>query len=112
MNLQPLSVFLNSKERNSWIDIHPFNIYIRKSKRYWCDSYYSVLDISSISVIDSKYYGKGHFTKLIFAIEGFKPLNGIYIENVLEPRFASFFERIGYIKERSSNPVPCFYKIL
>jgi hypothetical protein len=71
-----------------------------------------MLDIASVEV---ERPGTGVFTAILTEIEVWvrdqERLDGLFIENVLEPRFAGFFERNGYLLYPISSLFPSYYKL-
>lgn len=93
--------FLDSPQRNTWLSKDNLHVYVRKgyhwtgSKLEWC------LDLASIEV-NKECRGLGVFTAFLETVEANSPLP-IYVENVLEPRFAEFFDRKGYLSVSQSE---------
>jgi len=94
--------FLESPFRNQWLKEPGIQVYVRKplpGKPY---------DIE-LATLNAKHPGKGACTRLLNRLE---PKLSIYIENVLEPRFAAYFERRGYqrINNAYGGP-PCYIRL-
>ena len=87
--------FLKSNERNRWLFTDDMKIYLRnRSYRMGI----TILDIGSVEVFRP---GCGLFKKLLPVLleKACKAgVDGVYIENVLTPRFADFFRRQGWIE--------------
>ena len=96
MNLEE---FLVSKIRNSWLELDvPMSLYARKSSRMVNGSLIKVFDIASV---ESANPGRGTFSGFIDRLEKKIEevgLDGVYVESILNPRFAALLERRGYIK--------------
>lgn len=72
-------------------------IYIRKTFRPYGDKFIQCLDLANIQV-HPKYQGQGVFTSYLEEVEREKPLDAVYIENVIDPVFQRFFDKRGYEK--------------
>ncbi len=94
---------------NEWLNGDDMAVYVRKSvPRIMNDGTKLVtLDIASITVYQK---GQGNFTRFLEEAEKLNPWPATYIENVLEPRFARFFQRIGYTQHNDMFPMS-FYKL-
>ena len=87
-----------SETNNTWINDNIMNIYIRFSKRPSINkdknnkNLYSVLDIANVSV-NKAFRDKGIFTRFLNECLKIGFFDFIYVENVLDERFKSFFIR-------------------
>ena len=92
--------------RNAWLKESGLEVYARLSVRYFRGERVNTLELANIT---AKKQGKGHFTSFITQAEKLAKAHGlaVFIENVLEERFAAFFSNRGYTKLPNTNP-PCF----
>ena len=83
--------FLASSDKNSWCESIRFKIYFRKSKRMirapinftdFPNTLGNILDIANVEVF-LEYQKKGIFTLFVNELMNNIPLDGFYIENVL-----------------------------
>ena len=89
---------------NRWFSCPVLEIYIRRSfhslpSRDGKLVVTNTLDLANVTVND-EYRGKGYFTHLLRNIEKMAAYHQLtlYVENILEPRLASFLEREDYNK--------------
>lgn len=98
--------------RNQWYRDEHMDLYVRYSAYHLVPGvgYVVTLDISNVNVNEGS-IGKGVFTRFLDDIErtidghfgaGY---SGIFVENVLQERFQSFFERRGYVKIKQDQYV-------
>lgn len=68
------------------------------------------IDVASLDVLEP-WQGRGHSTKFLEAVENVARQHGrvVFVECVLNERFAEFLEKRGYTKIVNSEPVS-FYK--
>lgn len=94
--------FLSSNKRNEWIDVPEGKMYLRRSMRAipGKTDLQLMLDVASI---DFEKKGTGAFTGYLDHMEKQlledPTINGIWVENLLNDRLASFLERRGYQRE-------------
>jgi hypothetical protein len=92
-------------------------LYLRRSFRFLnqniCD------DVLDIATVEARYQGRGSFKRVHAELEQTAIEMGckaIYVESVLDPRFATFLERIGYRRDGKSfgaDGLPdCLFKLL
>lgn len=91
-----------------WCMVGNVHIYLRARSRIIEQARVKVLDIGSVEVIAEK-RGQGEFTKILDELERINPFPVLYIENVLNQRFADFFERRGYVRDVHFPDDLCFY---
>lgn len=113
-----IRAFLQSRQRNAWVGTGNaegvVKVYLRRSARNkpGTKEFYSALDIANVDITPP---GQGTFTRLLaditqLAIEyGFLAL---YVENVLDPRFANFFRKRGWLEVNSDPFSPSFFFML
>ena len=100
--------------KNKWLDKdRSLHVYVRKSRRLLNDTIYRMLDIGNVEACPK---GKGRFTEFLqYAINSkLKPFQGIFVENVLENRFQTFFRKLGwkeYYPNKEKDGPPSFYLI-
>ena len=91
--------FLAGKARNSWVQAGPVRAYLRRSVRRLGGGQAPCLDLASIEIEDGsrgRGFGRAFVEMLERAALGRPDLEWVYVENVLERRFADFFARRGY----------------
>jgi len=72
--------------KNSWVKEPGFTkLYVRLSKRSLEGGLRLMIDLSNLT---ARHPGKGTFTRLVARLRAQYPEMGIYVECVLEPRFA------------------------
>lgn len=94
---------------NAWRTDGPLEVYLRITQRYINRRIVKTIDLATINVIEDK-QNQGVFRRFLSGMEALaEDLDRvIYIENVLNPRFAEFFRRRGYT-EIDTDGVPCFW---
>jgi len=91
--------FLKGNERNKWIYVYGFKMYVRKSKRVYNNELISVIDLATIESVKR---GTGLFTLILKRIlDKYKEKN-FFIENVMQRRFYNFFKKFGFVDYRNS----------
>ncbi|MDD5371251.1 MAG: hypothetical protein PHQ40_19385, partial [Anaerolineaceae bacterium] len=82
--------------QNKWFRIDWVDVYLRTGRRFIYEEPEFCITIANVQVAPSKKKGKGIFTRFLESVEelGYT----VYIENVLNPRLADFFNRRGYHK--------------
>ena len=85
----------NAWPKNSWVKEPGFkNLYVRISKRSLEGRLRPMIDLADITASRP---GKGTFTRLVERLRVQYPMMGIYVESVLEPRFAVMLvNRLGF----------------
>lgn len=104
-----LSQFLSGTERNAWIRVGSFEIYVRKAVRTIEGSQRHCLDIANISNVKTQ--GKGEFKALlpqILHIAHVWDRSIVYVENLLNPRFEDYLKREGFKYQPNTIP-PSYY---
>jgi hypothetical protein len=103
-----LKHFLDSKDRNGWLQYGTLHVYVRKSRRrIEGESLQPCLDIATA---ECKTPGQGGFSNFLAHAIALCPFEYIYIENVLEERFQQFFLKHGFIRDQHHPSDYCFYK--
>lgn len=89
--------------RNEYVREDGFvHLYVRFGRRYLNGKLTeNVLDIANVQ---AKHPGCGVFSKLIAKIRAEYPTVGIYVENVLEPRFGNKLLKLFFQEVPGSNP--------
>ncbi|HWG89150.1 MAG TPA: hypothetical protein VN679_15300 [Candidatus Acidoferrales bacterium] len=98
---------------NQWFAFGPMQIYMRRSVRclHGTDETVRALDIANVEVAQSQ-RGKGLFGRLLNAVDAVGATTGthiIYVESVLNDRFADYLKRHGFIYDTDTQP-PSFYR--
>ena len=92
--MELFELFLKLKEKNKWIYIDGFKMYVRKSKRFYNKEFIDFIDLATI---ESDNQGTGLFTLILKEIlDKYKDRN-FYVENVMTDRFLNFFKKFGFI---------------
>ena len=96
-------------KRGVWLRDSLISIYVRIGRHSGIRDCVFI-EIANLCVRKPSLRGKGHFTEFLAEVEKIGP---VYIENVLEPRFADFFRRRGYLISSDGWGVatPCFYRV-
>ncbi len=81
-----VTLFIQSRNRNQWLDGDNVQIYLRKSVRNFKGEAIQCLDLASISV-DEKFQKKGLSKKIINLLVELNPFKALFIENILNPFF-------------------------
>jgi hypothetical protein len=89
--------------RNAYVRERGFaDLYVRKGPRYYGTTKIAiVLDIARIA---AKRPGKGAFSTLLAKLQTIHPTMPIYVESVLNDRFAAWLERNGFERDKSGTP--------
>lgn len=106
--LNKIDQFLNSSQRNMWVQNKAIKIYVRKSKRFFKGQMYDFFDFATIEV---KKPGQGLFTQILNKFEEKYPDKNIFIESVLTDRFADYIKNKLGFEEPEDNYNRNFYKI-
>lgn len=92
--MELFELFLKLNERNRWIYVDGFKMYVRKSKRFYNKQFIDFIDLATI---ESDKQGTGLFTLILTRIlDKYKDKN-FYVENVMTDRFLNFFKKFGFI---------------
>lgn len=108
-----IAEFLATPARNRWLETGKFEIYVRRGYHAINGKCLNTFDIASIKSLQP---GSGAFRGLIADIEALlitsaKPVAGIFIESVMNPRLASTLPTMGFVLVAGSNP-PSFFRPL
>jgi hypothetical protein len=106
--LAQIEKFLNSPQRNMWIENKAIKIYIRKSKRNFRGQMFDFFDFAAIEVYKQ---GQGLFTQVLKRFEEIYPNKNIFIESVLTDRFADYIKNKLGFEEEENNVNRNFYKM-
>lgn len=110
--LQQIADFLKPRKPwhgNRWFENSQIRIYIRRGFHVVDRGVMEMIDLSNVTSLEQ---GKGIFTTTLEFMEQLshqyeKPL---WVENVLEDRFAEFFRKRGYTEVKQENWPPSFWK--
>jgi hypothetical protein len=95
---------------SEWLKHDGLQVYLRKSLRCFDgENRIMTLDVSNVGVKPSL-RGKGRFRSFMDLAERLNPWDGIFVENVLEPRLEQFLRNRGYVLVETSLPDRCYYK--
>ncbi len=84
------------------------NLYVRFGLRYIEQERRETLDLANLSVWEQM-RGTGIFTRLVQRIRKDYPETVIYVESVLNPRFATKLLRMGFINIPEHLGINCYY---
>lgn len=114
MAIPTLDEFLSrtTLPNNSYVKEKGFkDLYIRRSKRMVGHTLLNAVDIANVSASRP---GNGAFTSLVTKLGRDYPYLVIYVENVLNPRFANkLVSDLGFVEDpRSSHEIAkCYYRV-
>jgi hypothetical protein len=94
--------------QSRWVEVPEGRIYLRRAKHPGIGE---TIDIPNIA-FDEEARGKGAFSRYLREVEAQRAgLDGVYVENIFNPRLARFLRGRGYEEEATlwSGP-PCLYK--
>src|SRR5574337_27845 len=101
--------FIHSNKRSAWLVIGVFNVYVRKSIRFFDGKKCECLDLASV---ESRKLGSHTFDSLLDIFVRHAKDSGlefVYIENVCNERLVKHIENMGgWAKRISDNPIPCY----
>src|ERR1035437_2102447 len=95
--MNEIKKFLCGPQRNAWLKVGTMKVYVRKGNHAIDKKVANTFDIANVEQ-DEKYRGHGGFRQLIVNLKkllsgGFSlgqgPIDGIYIENLLNERLAN-----------------------
>ncbi len=105
----PIENWIKHGKRSYWFKIGPMSVYMRHSKRFNDEKWYSCIDVANVGM-HPDYRGNGLFTDFMTGLET-EPLN-LYIEMVHNERLAAWFQRRkGYVRIGHDGDVPCFLRV-
>lgn len=104
--INELKIFLNSKDRNTWIRTNILQVYVRKGIHLINNNLVTTLDIANIEVKDKN---KGIGTKFINIAHLSHNFKATFIESILNERFYQYLQKNGWNKIENSLP-PSVYK--
>lgn len=98
MAMEDIIKFIHRDKGNEWfVYAGCMRIYLRIEQRYLNRNKFQTLDIATISINDKRNRSKGIFSDFLSSIIKYCELctdvEAIYIENVLDERFANFFRK-------------------
>lgn len=86
-----IELFMQSTDRNRWINEDGIQLYVRKSKRLVNNQMIDFLDIASITIKDKN---KGKFQSLLKLLMG--KYENIYVESILNPIMCHILDKYGF----------------
>ena len=105
--------FINSKHYSTWLAVGPIMLFVRKSVRQnpKCHGLIRCFDIANVQCEDR---GVGHFSELFANLEELSEFgfNAIYIEQVLNSRFAEYFRKKNIMEVKDLADIPSFFHFL
>jgi hypothetical protein len=105
--------FLKSPIRNAWLELEePASLYLRKANRVIAGEKVKTLDLATVEV-QEEHQGKGVFKGLLKSLEKkvvSGDFDGLYVENILEPRLSSYLKSKGYALVGGDEIAPCLFK--
>ena len=88
-----IDLFMLLPRRNVWIVDEAMDIYLRKSSRVVEGKGYNFIDFASIEVTKQ---GEGFFTAFLAEFRKMYPTKNIFVESILNKRFAEFLVKKGF----------------
>ena len=101
---------VNGLNKRAWIDYDDkMSVYLRYPGRHLIgNEIVECFDIATVETLE-EFRGQGVFTRFLDEVEFARPR--IYIENVMEKRFQTFFENRGYeCVHKDILGTKCFFK--
>lgn len=108
--IKKISALVSLRLGRAWFKDSDMKVYVRVGRRMIEGSIRETIDIATIEVFKP---GQGTFTRFLEQVEELAaagPIHTIYVENVLESRFAEFFRKRGYSVSPYAGETPCFYR--
>lgn len=96
---------------NAWIDDGVMEVYVRKAHHLCGALVLETIDVANVTIFDEKDRGCGLFTGFLEHVEDYQQV--VYVENLLNPRLAVFFDKRGYLRVKNTGDIdwiPSFYK--
>lgn len=103
-----LAVFLDetadgSWPCNRWLRAMPdMEVYVRRTPRSLPEGDFVMLDLANVTVTHKH---QGTWTRFLDRLEAMQPLQGIYLENVSDPRLIRYYQRRGYHLRPNAAPI-------
>ena len=95
--------FIKGPARNTWLQYEHMHYYVRKGHHALNHKLWYCLDVAGVEVKED-HRGAGIFTRWLSQLEKYflaqDDFEAIYIECVVEPRFAEFFRKRGYSEQK------------
>jgi hypothetical protein len=104
-----VAAFINSRNKNQWLDGNHVQLYLRKSHRCYQGDMVQCLDLASISV-DEKHRNKGLSKKSIKMLLKLNPFKILFIENVLNPHLYESITKSYQTEYSETHPACIFVK--
>lgn len=98
--------FLSSQLRDSWIEDGTMRVHLRKSRRWIGGEKKRFIDIASVEVEEP---GRGIFRRFLSFLHRHHDADGIFLECIVNPRFAKFCSKIARIVPMCEEISPSFY---
>jgi hypothetical protein len=101
-----LGEFMYAPERNAYVEHPEFeSLYVRKAKRWLEGQWHDTLDVGNVV---AKVRGQGAWGRLVEELQAIAPHKTIFVESVVNERFARRLEREQFTRHPTAEP-PCFY---
>ena len=105
--------FITSKQYSTWLAVGPLMLYVRKSIRQNQKEHGLIrcFDIANVQCHDK---GVGYFSEFFANLEELSEFgfNAIYIEQVLNSRFAEYFRKKQLLEVKDLADTPSFFHFL
>lgn len=108
-----LKDFMQSSQRNAWINEPNLKAYMRKGRRFNKHRILvDTLEIANVVVHPLNFRRKGRFKKFLKRVEYYakKTNRMIFIENCLDLQFVNHFRKRPTYHQYRQNVIPSFYK--
>jgi hypothetical protein len=109
--LTKLFQFLQSPERNMWLENKTVKLYVRKTKRLIEGQMVDFIDLASMSLKDEKDMGQGFFHHFLTRLLKVYPARNFFIENILNDRIPKHLIEFGFNYQNNNIEQPCMYLI-
>ena len=94
---------------NAWISFKQMEVYVRRSKRRVNGAMVRVFDLANMSASEET-SGKGSLWELVEQLKTLKGFDGLYVENVLNPRLEKSLLSRGWEQVTFNDNWPnCFF---
>lgn len=108
--LLQIEEFLESGHNSMWLSIDEMEIFVRKSVRQNPNKH-GLIRCFDIANVNSSDKGVGHFTRFLDSLNELRDygFQFIYVEQVLNPRFAEFFRKRKAQEVTDLTGTPSFF---
>jgi hypothetical protein len=110
-NVDQLEDFMNTRERNRWLEDKYYKIFVRKGTHAIKGKIFDTIDVANIVPKKYSFQGKGYFREFMIKAES---LGSVYVENIHLPneRLLSILLKNGYTLTCLDEYICFAYKLL